>query len=554
MQLSDDQRCNNEATHANGLFCRFHAKQVFGLYKGYKRRNARLDELEGEAPLYLKNAQAPLANETFEEIQEEKTLREIHAHLFEKYVLLGKVIDARKLHHKHFYSLHFDYGHQAYLDKLSSQRHTVLRALEKLERRTAEVVFEEEKWYSWVRKVQDEEEANREKEQKKVKQEAALFKRHMKRLQTRMKLMRDKEEKKRQDAYLEDAYKERMSLSAEGEEDDMDWDPIEDLQDDKRHRYIDLIKHFLWMDEPETEQEASSAMDVDIPEPSTVDSQDPSKKPKKKPKAKGRATGGVDKNAGAAGTRQKGQKGLLDMQDSTDAGSGPKLQEPDKKNIETVEEMRQRLSQGVKKNYENVRGFQIVGTLENPYETHEKTAPMTNDEVETLINDIKEVKLLLFCRLVLAQASMLPAALRATSVEAFLSDAQVAESDLRDLCLKVEEPTLQHVRDACADFARGDREFVETNDEVEEEEDDEEDFAEMILTIAVIIIFILVTGCTSGLWPRRKSVRQGRKQFRNLEERQKSQSVARASGIMQVPRQCLEMDGSNSPSWPKIVT
>lgn len=120
-----------------------------------------------------------------------------------------------------------------------------------------------------------------------------------------------------------------------------------------------------------------------------------------------------------------------------------------------------------------------MGTLENPHETHEKTAPMTNDEVETLINDIKEVKLLLFCRLVLAQASMLPAALRASSVEEFLSDAQVAESDLRDLCLKVAEPTLQHIRDACADFARGDREFVETK-EVVEVEDDEEDIAEMI--------------------------------------------------------------------------
>jgi hypothetical protein len=38
--------------------------------------------------------------------------------------------------------------------------------------------------------------------------------------------------------------------------DDEAWDPIEDMEDEQRHRYIDLIKHFLWMEvnEPATEQ------------------------------------------------------------------------------------------------------------------------------------------------------------------------------------------------------------------------------------------------------------------------------------------------------------
>ena len=38
----------------------------------------------------------------------------------------------------------------------------------------------------------------------------------------------------------------------------------------------------------------------------------------------------------------------------------------------------------------------------------------------------------------------------------FLDDSTIAEADLRDLCVKVAEPTLQNIRDACADFARGD--------------------------------------------------------------------------------------------------
>lgn len=74
---------------------------------------------------------------------------------------------------------------------------------------------------------------------------------------------------------------------------------------------------------------------------------------------------------------------------------------------------------------------------------------------------------------------MLPAAFRASSVEEFLNDADVAESDLRDLCLKVAEPALQVIRDACADFARRDTVEEEnddvTDDEVDESEEDDDD-------------------------------------------------------------------------------
>ncbi|KAL6355082.1 hypothetical protein LRP88_11559 [Fusarium phalaenopsidis] len=228
--------------------------------------------------------------------------------------MLGNVIDARKLHHKHFYSLNVDYGHQAYVDKLISQRHIVVKAMQRVEKRTTQVLYRKEKWFAWIREVQQEEEANDEKEGKKVKQEAALFKRHVKELGGRL------------------------------------------AKEQHRDRRGDAKPARPW----------------------------------------------------------------------------------------------------VKKNYDNVWGFQIVGTLENPYETHEKTAPMTNEEIESTVSDIRQIKHLLCCRLLLGQASMLPAALRANSVEELLNDPQVAESDLRDLCLKVEGPTLQDIRDACADFARGD--------------------------------------------------------------------------------------------------
>ncbi len=87
-----------------------------------------------------------------------------------------------------------DYGHQYYLDTLADRCHIVLRALENLERRAAEVLYEKEKWFRWVRQLQEDDESNREKEKKKVKMEAAMFKRHWKNMQAQS---RPREKKKR---------------------------------------------------------------------------------------------------------------------------------------------------------------------------------------------------------------------------------------------------------------------------------------------------------------------------------------------------------------------
>ena len=468
--IGSTERCCEEATNANGLFCWRHAKQVHALYTGYKKRNARLDALDDEAPDYMKESEVPLANDTFKYLDDDRALKAIHSHLYEKFILLGQVIEARKIHHKHFYSISYDYGHQAYIDRLSSQRHIVNMAMGRVQKRILEVLHEKEYWFIWVREVQEEEEAAREKEHKKVKQEAALFRRHWKKLEARLERARQREEEERQDAFLEAAYRERMELDEEA------WDPISDVNLDNRNRYIDLIKHFLWMelleaDESTGLEEKTGGLDL-------------TEKAKTKTKAKVGSSRASGSNAGghdsADSIHKRGQRKLLAMQERGQTGNGADLLELDKKNIETEAEMRKRLSEGVKKNLENVWGFQLVGTLENPYETYEKTAPMTNDEIESVVKDIREIKLLLFCRLLLARASMLPAALRANSVEEFLNDAEITESDLRDLCLKVEAPSLQDIRDACADFARGDEADDEDDAADEEEEDDDETFEELI--------------------------------------------------------------------------
>ncbi|KAL7920477.1 hypothetical protein ACQKWADRAFT_314862, partial [Trichoderma austrokoningii] len=408
-------------------------------------------------PSYLKKAKVTLANQTFEDIKDESTLRAVHSHLFEKYVLIGKVIDARKLHHTHFYSLQVDYGHQAYIDKLSSQRQNILQSLEKLEKRTADLLYRKEHWFAWVRKAQEEEEATREKEQKRVKQEASLFKRYRDQLRARLERARREEEKKSQDAYLEQAYQERMAMSADETDNGEDWDPIKDMELDKRTQYIDLIKHFLWIevgDVDDHEENASVDPAATATEAApTKDSQTPAKRAKKRSGGKKGAAKPSNLGVAAAITiAHRGQKKLMAIQEGKEASENADQHVPDKKKIETEHEMRKRLSEGVGKKMDNIWGFQLIGSVENPHETYSRTAPMTDDEIESAVKDIREIKLLLFCRLLLAQASMLPAALRSSSVEDFLNDADIVDSDLRDLCLKLEDPSLQQIRDACADF------------------------------------------------------------------------------------------------------
>lgn len=78
---------------------------------------------------------------------------------------------------------------------------SVLKALERIERRTAEVLYESQKWFDWVRECQVEEETTRDKEQKKVKLEAAMFRRNKVMVDMRTKERKAREDKRRGDAF-----------------------------------------------------------------------------------------------------------------------------------------------------------------------------------------------------------------------------------------------------------------------------------------------------------------------------------------------------------------
>ena len=429
------------------------------MYRGYKNRNAQLDALDKNAPTYLTST-TNLVNQTFADIDSEDVLHDVYDHLASKHSLLDRVIRARKLHHSRFFALNLDYGHQQYLNALASQRFVVLRALERLERRTAEVLYEKQKWFKWVRQCQDTEEAHRDKEQKKVRQEAQMFRRHQQEMQVHAAEVKAKERARREEAELDEAYLERMS-EQELEDLEAEWDPIEEVIHDERGTYVDLIKHLLFKTY-DTQGPGSDSSDTPVanldkdsssPLETTNGADNPvtQVKPKKHKKPKGKASEEVTK-----------------------------VPSKDESLQETKAQMRQRLKEGSR--IEITSGPHIAGTIENPVRSR-KTAPLADHEIETLLEDIAEIKLLLFCRLLLSHASALPAAIRANSVDDFLNDPELTDSDLRDLALKMDNPGLQEIRDACADLRRGDDEdlIVFSDDEDDEDTDEEIDEEEEIL-------------------------------------------------------------------------
>ncbi len=408
-----------------------------GLYRGYKNRNARLASLERTPPEYLASSSIPIANQTFEDVNSEEILHQIYDYLALKYALLDRVIRARKLHHSRFFSLNMDYGHQNYLDILSSRRSIVIRALERLERRVGDVLYQKQKWFKWVRQCQDEEEVARENEKKKVKKEATLFKRHMKDVQSRMRELRAKEDLKRQEAYLDEAYSTRLSE----EEQEAEWDPIEEVIEDERGNYVDLIKHILLMTEAIDDTEVATKAEL------TFD---------------GGAEGEVSRSTPVSKASKKSKKSK-----TKGLTNGSSVHIPDKSAHDTKSQVRQRLKEGVKLKYG--KGFHVAGTIDNPVETRDKSAPLPDDDIDQLLEEMAEIKHMLFCRLLLSHATILPAAIKANSVDEFLNDKDVTDTDLRDLALKLDSPGLQEIRDACADLARGEEEEIEEHEDSEEE-------------------------------------------------------------------------------------
>ncbi|OAL29420.1 hypothetical protein AYO22_02314 [Fonsecaea multimorphosa] len=466
------------------------------LYKGYKRRNAQLDALSAAPPAYLADRGTKLANEDFAALEDEAILEEVHHHLFKRHAFLDRVIKARKLHHSHFYAQTMDYGHEKYLNTLITQKLTVQKALERLTQRLVEVLYQKRKWYKWARECQEEEEKQRENEQKKIKREAALFRRQAKRLEARMRDLRAKEDERRQEEYLQSAYKESLANQS-AESDDEAWDPIEDIMENEHDTYVELIKHFLWLElrpmpdppsessicskdavEEECEQLASIK---DIKETQNSANESPASqnvKPKKKARSKKPkdhiTTDGLAETERIDAVPSRGVNHIRPILVPTQGERKGQENEPDMAKIESREDIRTRLLEGTKP----ISGSLMYLDASGRRQDYERTEPIAALEVDRLLDEIAEVKNYLFCRLLLGNAVLLPLAMKADTVCDFLADPEVRTCDLRDLCLRLEKPQLQEIRDACADFCRkhDDQDAVaRADDESNQDEDSEKE-------------------------------------------------------------------------------
>jgi hypothetical protein len=398
--------------------------------------------LSDKLPAYLKSKKVSPAVLDFTDVDDESTLREVHDYIFKRYNLLDRVVRARKIHHSHFFAIDNDYGHEKYLDKLQNERYVMVKALEKLGKRATALMHEQEQWYDWVKKAHEEEEKHSETESKKVKLESLLFKRHLNEVTRYQREVKSREAKKQQEEFLEQAYIQRVSEMSEKEQDE--WDPIQDVYGYERYQYVDLIKFFLMLEDRERLNNDSDmpelAKDVDHSTPAP-DGKALSKSAKKRAKKANAETKKMDNPT----TR-------------TAEGRGSNVIE-----METKQQMRERLAIPVK--FERPDGMYIAG--DGPTGIDATTPVLPDDEIEVLLSEVAEIKKFLFCRLLLSQPSLLSAALESDSIEEFFDKSEVTREHLRNLCLKLERPGLQDVRDACADFIR-------ERDGVEEEEEEEE--------------------------------------------------------------------------------
>ena len=333
---------------------------------GYKRRNARLDSLSENPPRYLARSKDSLGKETFAGTDDEDELNDVYAQLHEQFNLLNNVIEARRLHHSLFFSVDMDYGHQAYIDKLSNRKYLIERAPERLTRRIAQVLYDRQQWFPWTRELQEDEDKHRQSEKAKMQHESAMFKRHAKELEARLAQKRRRENNRKQELFLDEAYRARLA-----EEDVETWDPIQDERSSLRADYVDLIRHFLWLPaqeiplpaEPEGVRDTTKNV-ANEELPSTGAAETGKKKKKKRPQPKPKANG-----------------------ESTSSQT-----QPDKQNIETVDQLRDRLGRGMHIS-DMPRGAYLVGTVENPTEElWNTTAPMAASEVDGLVDQMKEIK------------------------------------------------------------------------------------------------------------------------------------------------------------------
>ncbi|RPA81163.1 hypothetical protein BJ508DRAFT_415001 [Ascobolus immersus RN42] len=434
INLHDKTPCKAPKHESSPLFCDTHRKQCQSLYAHYKKRQATLAELEQSDAVPAAVAALPKDLERYDwmKLDSYDTLESIHSYFFKKLILLRRCILARDIHHSHFYRDNSDFGHQAYLDRLRSQRTTLEKCLERIGKRLFEIRYENAKWMEFIKQLEQEDEVKQEAEKKKVKAEAKLYKEYLHRVEE-----------------IKAVEQERIREEVEREE---VWDPIEEVVRNQRVGYVALVRALLEK-RPEGMEEEKNAIE----------------------RAKE-----VDKKGTMAEDMK--MKGLINYTKRFGLDAG-KRRRMDFRPVTRVLDENGHYEEG------------SVGLFASNDELYEGTLDAINDlfnlergaagylleereaTLEKMEQESRDIKELVLLRLVAQKPHLLRVALQKGSVDEFLKDEEVKNTDLRDLALALANPTLKQIRNACADYWVTREEFEEDVESTFGSEDEDDDTA-----------------------------------------------------------------------------
>lgn len=284
----------------------------------------------------------------------------------------------------------------------------------------------------WVKELEAEDDAKQEAEKKKVRAEAKLYKEYLERVEE-----------------IKAAEQERIRAEVEQEE---VWDPIEDVVRDQRVGYVALVRALLEK-RPEGVEEEKEAVER---------AREVDKKGRIVEDMKLKGLVNYTKRFGLdAGKRKRMDfRPVTRVMDENGNYEGGAVGLLGKKGEE--DELYEGTLDAINDLFNLERG--AAGYLLN-----EREATLTKMEEES-----RDVKELLLLRLIAQKPHLLRVALNKQSVDEFLKDEEVKNTDLRDLALALANPTLKQLRNACADYWV-ERELFEEDEESTFDSDEEDD-------------------------------------------------------------------------------
>ncbi|KAA8908778.1 hypothetical protein FN846DRAFT_944613 [Sphaerosporella brunnea] len=420
LNLQNEAKCVTPAQSANGLFCAFHAKQCHALYVGYKRRTAELESLEQNPPPTLPK---DYGNTDWASFSSAVELRKVQEYLNHRLLLLHRCITARDWHHSHFYGDNSDFGHQKFLDRLRGNRVTVTGALLRIERRMLGLKYKDAEWMEWVRSLQLAEDTKSAAEKKKVKAEHALFREN----QAKIEKAREEEEKRRR----EEREKEEV------------WDPVEDIIEEQRIRYVALLRMLL-RKEGVGEQEEEMALKMARDLAGNTEGLDEEALERYRAQREAEGKGVV--------TRMEMEKDIAFVARPFMVTMG----EPSEKRLSnaTDDETKKKLAE-----LEDIEDLEMKRLIERMNRLAHMERGVSNYNLKDREESLKKVREesttireYMMIRLITKNPAFLIVALECESLNEFLAHPNLRNTDLRDLALQLALNSKELIRDACSDY------------------------------------------------------------------------------------------------------